>query len=263
MHNYLTQDDILPADFLKIAHNELKKYDVELSRNKVVHARKNDKDIFIVRDEKGETYHSKKLLVATGLIDNLPEIEGFKEMYGKSVFHCPYCDGWELRNKKIGVYARDKEGWELALTLKIWTDDVTLYTDGKNKVKPSQQKQLDANNIPVVIYPFARIEGKDGQLKKIIFRNGSEYACDAIFFLNGFKQQCDLVEDFGCEVNKKGVVITNRLQQTKTSGLYVAGDASRDMHFVVVAAAEGAKAGVMINKELQQEIREKHLQKIS
>jgi thioredoxin reductase len=200
--------------------------------------------------------------VATGLTDKLPEIEGFKEMYGKSVFHCPYCDGWEVRDKKIGIYARNKEGWELALTLKNWTDDVTLYTDGKNKVKLLQKEQLDANNIPVVIYPFARLEGKNGQLEKIVFRNGDEHACDAIFFVNGFTQQCDLAENFNCEVNKKGVVITNGLQQTKTPGLYVVGDASKDMHFVVVAAAEGAKAGVMINKELQKEISEQHLQKI-
>lgn len=263
MHNYLTQDDILPADFIKIAHKELNKYGVRLLHKKVVTAKKNDDDVFIVKDSEGEMYHSKKLLVATGLIDNLPEIDGFKEMYGKSVFHCPYCDGWELRNKKIGIYARNKEGWELALSLKCWTDDVTLYTDGKNKVKSSQKEQLDANNIPVVIYPFARLEGKDGQLEKIIFRNGSEHACDAIFFVNGFKQQCNLMEDLGCEVNKKGVVITNRLQQTNTSGLYVAGDASRDMHFVVVAAAEGAKAGVMINKELQQAISEMHCKQLA
>ena len=259
MHNFLTQDDILPANFLKIAHKELRKYGVQLLHKKVINARKSKEGIFVVKDDKGEIYHSKKLLVATGLTDKLPEIEGFKEMYGKSVFHCPYCDGWEVRDKKIGVYARNKEGWELALTLKIWTDDITLYTDGKNKVKTSQKEQLDANNIPVVIYPFARLEGKNGQLEKIVFRNGSEHACDAIFFLNGFTQQCNLAEDFGCEVNKKGVVVTNLLQQTNTQGLYVAGDASRDMHFVIVAAAEGAKAGVMINKELQKEICEKQL----
>ncbi len=260
MHNYLTQDGILPTDFIKLAHGELRKYGVELLHKKIINARKYQNEIFIVKDDKGEIYQSKKLLVATGLLDNVPEIEGFKEMYGTSVFHCPYCDGWEVRNKKIGVYARNIEGWELALSLKTWTDDVTLYTDGKNKVKPSQKEQLDANNIAVVIYPFARLEGKDGQLEKIVFRNGSEHICDAIFFANGFTQQCDLAEDFGCEVNKKGVIITNRLEQTNTPGLYVAGDASRDMHFVVVAAAEGAKAGVMINKELQKEICEQHVQ---
>jgi thioredoxin reductase len=242
MHNYLTQDDILPAEFIKIAHKELKKYGVQLLHKKVVNARKNTEGIFVVKDDNGEIYQAKKLLVATGLIDKLPEIDGFKEMYGKSVFHCPYCDGWELRDKKIGVYARNKEGWELALTLKGWTGDVTLYTDGKNKVKPLQKEQLDANNISVVIFPFARLQGNNGLLEKIVFRNGNEQACDAIFFVNGYTQQCNLAEDFGCKVNKKGSVVTNRLQQTNTAGLYVAGDASRDMHFVVVAAAEGAKA---------------------
>jgi len=78
--------------------------------------------------------------------------------------------------------------------------------------------------------------------------------CDAMFFVNGYTQQCNLAEAFDCEVDKKGVVITNRFQQTKTVGLYVAGDADKDMHFVVIAAAEGAKAGVVINKELQKEI---------
>ncbi|MFN2439431.1 MAG: NAD(P)/FAD-dependent oxidoreductase [Chitinophagaceae bacterium] len=261
MHNYLTQDDILPSDFIKITHQELRKYGVQIFNKKVANARKNKESIFVVKDDQGDIYHSKKLLVATGLKDNLPEVEGFKDMYGKSVFHCPYCDGWEVQDKKIGVYARNKQGSELALALKCWSNDVTLYTDGKNKVKASQKEQLDANNIPVIIFPFARLEGKDGQLEKIIFRNGSEQSCDAIFFVNGFTQQCDLVKDFGCEVNKKGEVITNRLEQTNTPGLYVAGDASRDMHFVVVAAAEGAKAGVMINKELQEEISQHHWQR--
>ena len=182
------------------------------------------------------------------------EVEGFEELYGKSIHHCPYCDGWEARGKKLGVYARNKEGWELALALKGWSNDVTLFTDGRNKVKPFQKEVLDANGILVIRTPIARVEGKKGQLQKIVFKNGDEHACETLFFVNGFKQQCDLAETFGCEVSKKGVVVTNHLQQTKTPGLYVAGDAARDMHFVVVAAAEGAKAGVMINKELQKDV---------
>ena len=186
--------------------------------------------------------------------DNIPNIEGFAEFYGTSVFHCPYCDGWEVKNKKIGVYARNKEGWELALALKGWSKNVTLFTDGRNKVKPSQKAHLDANDVEVISTPFKKLEGNGDQLKKIIFKNGEERNCDAIFFVNGFEQQCNIAEAFGCEMNKKGVIITNRLQQTNIAGLYVAGDASKDMHFVVVAAAEGAKAGVIINKELQKEI---------
>lgn len=253
MHNYLTRDDILPVDFLDLCHRELEKYSVQLLNRKIISARKDEGGIFVVRDEEGRTYRSRKLLVATGLTDRLPDIEGFKEMYGRSVFHCPYCDGWEVRDRKLGVYARDKEGAELALALKGWSEDVTLYTDGKNKVKAEHKELLDAQGIPVVKLPIARLEGSEGQLEKIVFKNGEEAACDAVFFVNGYVQQCNLAEAFGCEMSRKGVVLTNRFQQTNIEGLYVAGDAARDMHFVVVAAAEGAKAGVIINKELHKE----------
>lgn len=259
MHNYLTRDDILPTDFLGHCHRELEKYAVQLVHKRVISAKKNEDEIFVVKDENATVYHSKKLLIATGLADNLPPIEGFSEFYGKSVFHCPYCDGWEVRNKNIGVYAKNKEGWELALVLKGWTDHVTLYTDGKNKVKPAQKEYLDANEITVNALPISKLQGENGQLQRIIFRNGEEKNCDALFFVNGFRPQCNIAEAFGCNATKKGVIITNRYQQTNIKGLFVAGDAAKDMHFVVVAAAEGAKAGVIINKELQKEIYEEKL----
>ena len=262
MHNFLTRDDILPTDFLKISQGEIKKYGVERMKKRVVRANKNTDDVFVVKDEEGTIYYSRKLLIATGLRDNIPEVPGFKEMYGKSVHHCPYCDGWEVRDKILGVYAKEKEGGELALMLKAWSPHVTLYTDGKNKVKPYQKEQLEANDISIVRWPIERLEGTDGQLEKIIFKNGEEQACDAIFFVNGFTQQCNLAEAFNCEIGKKGVVITNRFQQTSIPDLYVAGDADKDMHLVVVAAAEGAKAGVIINKELQKEINSKNLQAV-
>jgi thioredoxin reductase len=259
IHNYLTRDDILPHDFLQLCHKELEKYSVQRIGKKVVNAKKNEENVFTVKDENGTAYYSKKLLIATGLFDTLPDIDGFKEFYGKSVFHCPYCDGWEVRDKKIGVYARNKAGWELALALQGWTDDVTLYTDGKNKVKSLQKEYLDANEITIITTPIAKLQGDSGHLQKIIFRTGEQRECDALFFVNGFTQQCNIAEAFGCEVNKKGVIVTNRQQQTNIKGLYVAGDASKDMHFVVVAGAEGAKAGVTINKELQKETYETNL----
>ena len=109
------------------------------------------------------------------------------------------------------------------------------------------------NDIPIISYPIERLQAKNERLESIVFKTGDSRKCDALFFVNGFQQQCDLVETFGCNMTKKGVVLTNRFQQTNIEGLYVAGDASKDMHFVVVAAAEGAKAGVIINKELQKE----------
>lgn len=253
VHNYLTRDDVLPGDLLTIAQKEVKKYGAKMIAKKVVNARKNEEGLFVVKDEDGVVYQAKKLLIATGLWDNLPDIPGFKELYGKSVFHCPYCDGWEVQRKEVGVYARNKNGYELALALKCWTDRVTLYTDGRNKLKPVEVETLVANGVTIVAYPVLKLESRGDQLQKIAFKNGESRRCDALFFVNGFQMQCNLAETFGCNMSKKGVVLTNRQQQTNIPGLYVAGDASKDMHFVVVAAAEGAKAAVIINKELIQE----------
>lgn len=253
MHNYLTRDDILPTDFLDISRQEMRKYGAKLLKKKIVLAQKTE-GVFHVKDEDGKLYHAKKLLIATGLADKVPDVPGFKELYGKSVHHCPYCDGWEVRSKALGVYARNKNGFELALALKAWSDDVTYFADGKNKLKPVEVETLALNNIPIIAYPIERLQAKGDKLESVVFKSGQQRQCDAIFFVNGFDQQCNLVETFGCNMTRLGAVITNRYQQTNIEGLYVAGDASRDMHFVVVAAAEGAKAGVIINKELQNEL---------
>jgi thioredoxin reductase len=253
MRNYLTRDNILPLDFLKFAHAELRKYGVSASHSEIIHAEKLQTGIFQVKDKKELSYYSKKLLIATGLQDNIPSIKGIESFYGKSVFHCPYCDAWEVRDKNIGIYAKNKNGFELAISLKTWTKQVTLFTNGRNYLKPMEKEVLQKKKIEVFTQKIARLEGKNGQLTDIVFENNNKHSCDALFFVNGFKQQCDIAKELGCNMNKKGIVITNRLQQANIPGLYVAGDVSKDMHFVVVAAAEGAKAGVSINKELQRE----------
>src|SRR5256885_4362875 len=139
MHNYLTRDNILPLDFHSIARQEIEKYGVQFIARKIVKASKKPNGHFEVCDEEGKAWFSKKMLVATGLSDNLPEIEGINDFYGRSVFHCPYCDGWEVKNKKLGVYAHKKDGSELALSLKGWSNNVTLYTDGKVRIKTKQK----------------------------------------------------------------------------------------------------------------------------
>ncbi|MDB5251639.1 MAG: NAD(P)/FAD-dependent oxidoreductase [Flaviaesturariibacter sp.] len=257
MHNYLTRDDILPTGFIDLAHREVVKYGGSILQKKIVNGRKNKEEIFVVTDDEGTSYHAKKLLVATGLSDNVPNIPGFREFYGKSVFHCPYCDAWEVRDKKIAVYAKNKEGWELALALKGWSDQVIYLTDGGNKIKPDQRAYLDANGISINRDRIACLESRDGALTHVVMKGGDRIPCEAVFFVNGFTPQCNLAEAFGCDMTRKGVVVTNLAQQTNIPGLYVAGDASKDMHFVVVAAAEGAKAGVSINKELQKEVSER------
>ncbi len=253
MHNFLTRDDISPAEFLKISFKELKKYGVKRLHAEIIHAKKNTEEIFVVKDSKGKIYHSKKLMLATGLTDILPDIKGAKQLYGTSMFHCPYCDGWENNNKETGVYSQSRSGIDLALTLTSWSKKITLYTNGKKYVREKDEKLFVKKNIAVAYKPIHSFESTAGQIKNIVFENGEKSACEALFFSNGYDVQCHLVESLSCKTGKNKIAITNKLQQTNIAGLYVAGDISKDIHFVVVAAAEGAKAAVYINKELLEE----------
>ena len=253
MHNFLTRDDISPAEFLKISNQELKKYRVKILQAEVNYAKKNEEEIFVVRDTRHRMYYSKKLILATGLTDKLPEVKGAGQFYGTSIYHCPYCDGWENNKKIIGVYSKSRSGIDLAVTLTSWSKKITLYTDGKNYVRKKDEELFAKKNISVVNNSIDSFEGTGGQIKNIVFRNGEKSACSALFFSNGYEVQCHLVESLGCNTGKNQIAITNKLQQTNVPGLYVAGDISKDIHFVVVDAAEGAKAAVYINKELIEE----------
>lgn len=255
IHNYLTRDDILPGDFLHLSHKEIMKYNVRLLRTEVAGAEKNDNGHFSVWDKKGKTYKAKKILLATGVSDKLPELDGFEKFYGKSIFHCPYCDGWEVKDKKIGVYSRRRNGYEFALSLLIWSRAITYFTDGRKNLAPGAAEMLNQSGIVVITDRIQKLLGSGGKLTTILLNNAETYPCDALFFINGFIQQSNIVKSLGCAMSKKGVAITNRFQQTNIEGVYAAGDATFDVQLVVVAAAEGAKAGVKINKELQAEER--------
>ena len=253
MHNYLTRDNIKPVDFLDIARKEIKKYGVTIKHVAINHADKKNKSHFTVTDADKKIYLSKKLILATGLKDKLPEIKGAKELYGISMHHCPYCDGWEITGKRLAVYSKNKGGFELAITLTRWSNDITLFTDGRKTLRQDDKNMLKKKNIRLVTDSLHSFEGIKGKLKNVILQNGEKHAADALFFSNGYTVQCDLVESLGCTTGKNSLALTNKSQQTNIKGLYVAGDASKDMHFVIVAAAEGAKAGVYVNKELMEE----------
>lgn len=136
LRNYLTRDDILPRDFLKLAYKEISKYGVTAVNGEILHAEKMQTGLFLVKDKEGGSYCSRKLLIATGLRDNIPALRGIENFFGKSIFHCPYCDGWEVKDKLIGVYAKNKNGFELAISLKTWSRHIVLYTDGRNYLTP-------------------------------------------------------------------------------------------------------------------------------
>jgi thioredoxin reductase len=251
MHGFLSRDGITPAEFRAAARGDLARYDtVRLEHAEVVDAGQRGADGFTVTLADGRTFTSRKLLLATGVADNVPDVAGLADLYGHSVFHCPYCDGWELRGQPLAVYGRGRRGFGLSLELIGWSRDIVLCSDGDAELDAAQRDKLARNDIIVREEKITRLEGRDGRLDRIVFTSGDPLARRALFFTTGQHPCSPLAEKLGCPFNEKGTVRTGKYETTHLPGLYVAGDASRDVQWVVVAAAEGAEAAFSINQDL-------------
>jgi thioredoxin reductase len=254
LHGYLTRDGVSPKEFLSIGRQELGRYDsVEVRDVEVTDASCADDRRFDVTLRSGERVRSRKLLIATGVVDNLPGIDGFRELYGRSVFHCPYCDGWEVRDRPLAVYGRGQRGLGLSLELRLWSPDIVLCTDGPSELTDDDRAQLERNGVAIRESRVVRLDGRDGRLEFVVFDDGERLARHALFFTTGQWQRSDLSVRLGCHFNEKGTVRTGMYETTHLPGLYVAGDASRAVQWVVVAAAEGAEAAFAINTDLIKE----------
>ena len=253
LHFFLTREGIAPSEFLRLGREELKKYPtVEYRNGTVLDAKCIDSGFEIHLKNEG-TEQTRKLLLATGIKDLLPEIPGVKEYYGKSIFHCPYCDGWEVRDYPMAIYGRGQRGKGLALELTAWSKNLLLCTDGPSELDDEALQKLQANGIQLIEKRIRGLEGRDGNLEAILFEDGSRAPRRAMFFSLGQRQGSDLPVRFGCDFNPKSAVRTGKHEETHIRGLYIAGDASEAVQFAVVAAAEGAQAAFSIHQELLEE----------
>ena len=253
LHGFITRDGIEPKDFLRIAREQLSPYETVGLRDATVVAGVRENKHFVLTTADGSKIAARKLLLATGVVDELPPVEGLDQFYGTSVFHCPYCDGWEMRDQPIAIFGRGESGSGLALDMTLWSRDLVLCTDGPAELTDEHRKKLTQYQIPIREERIVRLEGKDGVLEQIVFDSGEPLARRAMFFSTGWKQHCDLAKSLGCQLTEEGCVDTGEYEATSVRGVYVAGDASRMVQFVIVAAAEGAQAAVAINKELMKE----------
>jgi len=253
MHGFLSREGIDPREFRRIAHEDLRKYDTVRLEQGEVTASRCIAGGFAVTLADGRTTTSRKLLIATGVQDNVPDLPGLRDFYGRSVFHCPFCDGWELRGQPIAIYGRGRRGHGLSMEMLGWTPDLVLCTDGPPHLDATHRDQLARNGIRIREDRVVRLEGTDGRLERVIFDTGDPLSCRALFFTTGQHQASPLAKSLGCEFNEKGTVHTGRHETTTVPGLYVAGDASRDVQWVVVAAAEGAEAAFAMTQELIKE----------
>src|SRR5215213_6329500 len=210
-------------------------------------------DGFEVLEAGGARLSSRKLLVATGLLDDLPEIPGFAEFYGRGVYTCPYCDGWEHRDRPIAIYGPGERCVGLALEMTLWSRDLVLLTDGPANISDADRARLDAQAIRVVEEKVAGLEGDASGLKRVRLEGAAPLAREALFLNYGEREGSDLIRMLGCALTDKGTVETGSNERTEVAGLYVAGDASRRVQFAIVAAGEGAMAAYAINNDMLKE----------
>lgn len=259
LHGFLTRDGIAPAELRRIARAQLEPYDsVTVMEASVVQATRKGNG-FAVQTSAGETFIGRKLLLAAGVVDALPQIPGFDDLYGLAVFHCPYCDGWEVRDRPLAVYGKgDEKGAGLALEITLWSKDVVLCTDGRSGLSPAYRQRLASSNVTIREERIIRLQPGSGSGTEasldIVFEHGPILARRALFFNTGRRQASDLAKRLGCEMYETaGCKVDNQFQAAGVPGLYVAGDASRDVLQAIVAASEGAQAAIAINTALLKE----------
>jgi thioredoxin reductase len=252
VHCLLGNEGTPPADLLTKGRKELQAFSqVALREDKVISIEPWQAQ-FTITCASGFTAAARKVLLATGLQDDVPEIDGIEGLYGHTVHHCPYCDGYESSDKAIAVYGKGDKGAGLALMMKQWSSDVVLCSDGDLDISSEMRGRLAQQEIEIYGEKIIKLEGdKDGQLQRIRFNDGIALDRATMFFTTSCAQRSDLSQMLGCSRDEKGSIITDpETEESSVPGVYVAGDASRDVLLVAVAIAEGAKAAVAINRAL-------------
>jgi len=249
-HNFLTQDGKSPKEIAESAQKQVSEYEtVHFHKGKAIDAKKSENS-FEVITEKGEKFHSKKLIIATGIVDEIPDLKGFKESWGISLIHCPYCHGYEYKGKKTGIIANGDKAVHISSLVKNLTEDVTILTQGKANFTDEQLEKLKRNNIQIIESEISELKHDNGIVESIIFSDQTEIKFEAVYGAFPFHQHSDIPKNLGCEFTEFGHIKTDQFQKTNIPGVFVCGDNSSMMRSVSNAVMTGNVAGAMVNMEL-------------
>ena len=254
MHGFLTRDGIPPTEFRALCHQQLAQYDnVGFWGGEVTDVARESDLMFRVMLNDDRAEFARKILIATGVADQLPALPRIEEFWGKSVHQCPYCDGWELRGAPIAVYGKRSRGLEMARAMTAWTADIALCTDGPSRLQAPEREALARNDIELIEERIVELAGEDGQLRAVLFKSGRRLPRRALFFDTPCVSQSNLARKLGCQVTRKGGIRCGRYEATSVPGVFVAGNIIKDVQLAIVAAAEGTRAAFGINRSLTRE----------
>jgi thioredoxin reductase len=249
-HSVFTRDGTSPADLRRIGREQLAQYtSIEVCEVGVASASASGGGFEVVLAD-GTAVQSRKLLLASGMIDLLPDVDGIRALWGQGVYPCPYCDGWEHRDQPLAVYANGAAGVHMALLLSLLSDDVVLCTGAPAALTEDERGRLAAHRIAVREEPIARVEGRPHALEAIVFATGETLPRRALFLRARQRQHSDLPQQLGCAITEDGFVTVDGQGRTSVPGVSAAGDMTRMMQQVMVAAADGLVAASTLNAEL-------------
>lgn len=252
-HNFLTQDGSTPQEISEIAKKQVSKYNTIKFYEGLAIVGKKVSEGFEIITSLGDTFKAKKLVFATGIKDLMPTIKGIAECWGISVVHCPYCHGYEIRNKKTAIIANGDKAFHLASLVNNLTKEITILTSEKKNFDDSQLQKLKQHNIKIIEKEISEIEHKNGQLEKIVFKDGSKETFECAYASIPFEQSSSIPKELGCNLTKHGYIEANFMHKTTEDGIFACGDNSSMMRSVATAVYGGNTTGAIINNELTEE----------
>lgn len=249
-HNIFTRDGTPPADLLRIGRDQLEPYAVTIRDECATDVRPLGAE-YVVTLASGDV-RARGIVLAIGVRDLLPDIPGFRDLWGSGVFHCPYCHGWEIAGQPLAVYARGDDALHFVKLIRGWTRDLMLFTDGPMELSADDERRVRSHGIVIREDPVERLAGTDG-LGAVVLQSGEVIPRAGIFIRPKQELASDIPTKLGCALTPDGRVQADGVGRTNVPRVFVAGDAGPVQQSVIVAAASGALAGAGLNLDLLEE----------
>ncbi len=252
-HNFITHDGDTPAEIAQAARAQVMRYETVQFLSALVTNASKINDGFTVQTDTGEAFRTKKLVFATGLKDQFPDIPGFAECWGISVVHCPYCHGYEIKQTVTGILGNGDHGYEFAKLIHNLTKQLTIFTNGPAAFTADQQAKLQQHHISIISTPVSLIHHVNGQIERLELTDGSIHTLQALYARPALTQHCPLPEALGCELTEQGLLKTDTFQRTSVQGVYACGDNTSPWRSVSGSVASGTFTGAALNRDLVDE----------
>jgi thioredoxin reductase len=256
VHNFVTRDGIPPAEFRSVARRQLADYPSVEVRDAHVESIDGTRGAFRVGLDRVSPVDARRVLLCTGMVDEMPSLTGFRELWGGAIFQCPYCHGWEVQDRRWGylALAGDAHLSAFALLLRGWSRDLVVFTGGAFEVAVETRARFQAAGIGLETGPVARLVADGDRLRAVELASGARVPCE-VLFAHPPQRQIALVSALGVALDDGGYVRVDPItRETSVPGIYAAGDLTTRQQAAIIAAAAGMQAAAAINAELTAEL---------